>query len=68
MREVKATLVSNQEPASDPAAAPLRVVLELWPDVPKARAEITEGGKTREYELKSSLVLSVILNYVKGLK
>lgn len=49
-------------------SAPLRVVLELWPAEPRAKATITEGGKTRDYELRSSPVLSIILSYLKSLR
>lgn len=48
--------------------APIRVSLEIWPDIPKARAAITENGKTRDIEIASSMALSMVLNYLKSLR
>lgn len=41
--------------------APLKIVLEAWPDEMRGRAAIVQDGKTRDIEV-SSLILRMILN------
>lgn len=47
--------------------APLIVMLEAWPSVPRARASITQNGKTRDLEI-SSFALQMILGAVRSSK
>lgn len=62
---VPGCLCSGCDPKQAGEAAPLRVVVEAWPAQARARASLTENGKTRDVEV-SSLVLSMILAAVRN--
>ncbi len=49
----------------EPGGAPIRVTLELWPREARARGTFTENGKTRDIEITSSPVVSIVLAYLR---
>ncbi|HXT00372.1 MAG TPA: hypothetical protein VN915_06830 [Elusimicrobiota bacterium] len=70
---IEAELVDEPAPrrraAAEPKkeAAPLRVELDAWPKLLRARCVITERGKRRELTLDGSLV-AILLNYLSTLR
>jgi len=65
VKHVKDRLCDRGECAECNVEAPLKIMLEAWPLQARARASLTENGKTRDIEI-SSLVLSMILGAVRN--